>query len=293
MFIVTAPIPELKAHYAIVVMKQSVLGTMWNLRELVFVAITVMLVMMIGLFSFMIRREIKPLTAFAVRLRESVATRSFSEVELHAKSFEMRSLEREYNTFIGLWKRSLLTMLETSTAFESSLPVFMRQLEANQQQVTGFKQVAATVASTSQSYQSFTNESTLSAVAAIEAIRLERAEIFNEMKRFEEDIFYLGETLRRVEGGIETIDQEMRRQMTQFQSITEQTTATGHQLLHMAEANEQLKEVGVALERKLDELYEGVEGWSDVQQTLQGAGVDLGKQSQRLQTVLSDLAPTL
>ena len=113
------------------------------------------------------------------------------------------------------------------------------------------------------------------------------------MKRFEEDIFYLGETLRRVEGGIETIDQEMRRQMTQFQSITEQTTATGHQLLHMAEANEQLKEVGVALERKLDELYEGVEGWSDVQQTLQGAGVDLGKQSQRLQTVLSDLAPTL
>lgn len=292
-FIVTAPIPELKAHYAIVVMKQSVLGTMWNLRELVFVAITVMLVMMIGLFSFMIRREIKPLTAFAVRLRESVATRSFSEVELHAKSFEMRSLEREYNTFIGLWKRSLLTMLETSTAFESSLPVFMRQLEANQQQVTGFKQVAATVASTSQSYQSFTNESTLSAVAAIEAIRLERAEIFNEMKRFEEDIFYLGETLRRVEGGIETIDQEMRRQMTQFQSITEQTTATGHQLLHMAEANERLKEVGVALERKLDELYEGVEGWSDVQQTLQGAGVDLGKQSQRLQTVLSDLAPTL
>ncbi|WP_214711422.1 hypothetical protein [Exiguobacterium sp. s55] len=75
-FIVTAPIPELKAHYAIVVMKQWVLGTMWNLRELVFVAITVMLVMMIGLFSFMIRREIKPLTAFAVRLRESVATRS-------------------------------------------------------------------------------------------------------------------------------------------------------------------------------------------------------------------------
>ncbi|WP_214711423.1 hypothetical protein [Exiguobacterium sp. s55] len=202
-------------------------------------------------------------------------------------------MEREYNTFIGLWKRSLLTMLETSTAFESSLPVFMRQLEANQERVTGFKQVAATVASTSQSYQSFTNESTLSAVAAIEAIRWERAEIFNEMKRFEEDIFYLGETLRRVECGIETIDQEMRRQMTQFQSITEQTTATGHQLLHMAEANEQLKEVGVALERKLDELCEGVEGWSDVQQTLQGAGVDLDKQSQRLQTVLSDLAPTL
>lgn len=414
-FIVTAPIPELKAHYAIVVTKQSVLGTMWNLRELVLAAITIMLVMMVGLFSFMIRREIKPLTAFAVRLRESVATRSFSEVELHAKSFEMRSLEREYNTFIGLWKRSLLTMLETSTAFESSLPVFMRQLEANQQQVTGFKQVAATVASTSQSYQSFTNksthrftdlaghvrsleqeigsidqraealkqtivteiesfstvkgaserfakkasavqnrllesevtseqaddalrkilsvaaatkmlalnasieaaragehgkgfavvahevgqlakvtnESTLSAVAAIEAIRLERAEIFDEMKRFEEDIVYLGETLHRVEGGIETIDDEVRRQMTQFQSITEQTTATGHQLLHMAEANEQLKEVGVALERKLDELYEGVEGWSDVQQTLQGAGIDLGNQSQRLQAVLSDLAPTL
>ncbi|WP_232819552.1 methyl-accepting chemotaxis protein [Exiguobacterium sp. TNDT2] len=414
-FIVTVPIPELKAHYAIVVTKQSVLGTMWNLRELVFIAITVMLVMMIGLFSFMIRREIKPLTAFAVRLRESVATRSFSEVELHAKSFEMRSLEREYNTFIGLWKRSLLTMLETSTAFESSLPVFMQQLEANQHQVTGFKQVAATVASTSQSYQSFTtesthrftdlagnvgsleqeissidqraealkqtitteiesfsivkgasdrfarkasavqnrlleseatseqadealqkilsvaastkmlalnasieaaragehgkgfavvahevgqlakitNESTLSAVSAIEAIRLERAEIFNEMKRFEEDIVHLGETLQRVEEGIETIDLEVRRQMTQFQSVTEQTTATGHQLLHMAEANEQLKEIGVALERKLDELYEGVEVWSDVQQTLQGAGTDLGKQSKRLQEVLSDLAPTL
>lgn len=159
-FIVSTPIPELQAHYVIVVTKQSVLGSMWALREIVFVVLVSMLVFMIGLFTVMIRREIKPLTQFAERLRESVATRSFTEVTLDANSIEMRSLEQAYNTLIGLWTRSLVTMTETSTAFESSLPLFKRQLEVNEQQIVGFKEVAATVALTSQSYQSFTNEST-------------------------------------------------------------------------------------------------------------------------------------
>lgn len=412
-FIVATPIPELQAHYVIVVTKQSVLGSMWALREIVFVGLISMLVFMIGLFAVMIRREVKPLTQFAERLRESVATRSFTAVTLDANSIEMRSLEQAYNTLIGLWTRSLVTMTETSTAFESSLPLFRRQLEANEQQIVGFKQVAATVALTSQSYQSFTtesthrftdiaahvrsfekdiaaidqrtellnrtialemesfssvkgasesfaikaaavqqrlldseatseraddalkkilsvaaatkmlalnasieaaragehgkgfavvasevgqlakvtNESTLSAVATIEAIRQERSEVFMEMERFESDIKSLGAALRDVEAGIEKIDHEVTKQMSQFQAITEQTSQTGQQLLEMAEANGQLTEIGMMLEQKLHDLQDGVEEWTDTQRALQTAGTHLGNQSERLHDVLHDLAP--
>ncbi len=413
-FIVTTPIPELQAHYVIVVTKQSVLGTMWALREIVFVGLISMLLLLIGLFTVMIRREVQPLTAFAERLRESVATQSFTAVSLDANSIEMRSLEHAYNTLIGLWTRSLVTMTETSAAFESSLPLFRRQLEANDQQLVAFKEVASTVALTSQSYQSFTtesthrftdiaahvrslekdiaaidqrtellnrtitteieslssvkgasesfaikatavqqrllaseetseraddalkkilsvaaatkmlalnasieaaragehgkgfavvanevgqlakvtNESTLSAVTAIEAIRQERKDVFMEMERFEADIKSLGEALRNVEAGIEKIDHEVTKQMSQFQAITEQTSLTGQQLLHMAEANGRLTEIGMMLEQKLFELQDGVDDWTETQRALQTAGTHLGNQSERLQNVLHDLAPS-
>ncbi|OGX80215.1 chemotaxis protein [Exiguobacterium sp. SH31] len=412
-FLATVPIPELQAHYVLAVTRQSVLGSMWELRQALFAVIVIAMGIIIYLFSRMIRREVRPLSQFATRLREAVETRAFKEVDLGAKSFEIRSLEREYNTFIGLWKKSLLTMDETSLAFETSLPTFMRQLASNEQQVVAFKEVASTVEQTSRSYQAFTsesthrftdiaahvtalkqdisavdlravalqqtisseiasfasvrgvseqfkekaggiqerlrdsaetseradealqtilsvaaatkmlalnasieaaragehgkgfavvahevgqlakvtNESSILAVAAIGQIKSEREEIFSDMIRFGDDILHLGETLDRVEAGIAKINHEVRDQMLEFQSITDQTAATGSQLLHMAEANEQLKEIGLALERKLNELYEGVEVWTDVQATLQAAGTDLGHQSRRLQEVLTELAP--
>lgn len=412
-FVTSVLIPELNAHYVLAVTKQSVLGSMWELRQTLFAVIVFAMGVIIYLFSRMIRREVRPLSQFAARLREAVETRKFKEVDLGAKSFEIRSLEREYNTFIGLWKKSLLAMGETSLAFETSLPTFMRQLASNEQQVVAFKEVASTVEQTSRSYQSFTSESThrftdiaahvaalktdisvvdlrtialqqtiasemtsfasvrgvseqfkakaggiqerlhnsaetseradealqtilsvaaatkmlalnasieaaragehgkgfavvahevgqlakvtndssVLAVAAIGQIKSEREEIFNDMIRFGNDILHLGETLDRVEAGIAKINHEVSDQMAEFQSITDQAAATGSQLLHMAEANEQLKEIGLALERKLSELYAGVEGWTDVQATLQTAGTDLGHQSQRLQDVLTELAP--
>ncbi|EPE63272.1 methyl-accepting chemotaxis (MCP) signaling domain protein [Exiguobacterium sp. S17] len=412
-FLAAVPIPELQAHYVLAVTRQSVLGSMWELRQALFAVIVIVMGIIIYLFSRMIRREVRPLSQFATRLREAVETRTFKEVDLGAKSFEIRSLEREYNTFIELWKKSLLTMDETSLAFETSLPTFMRQLASNEQQVVAFKEVASTVEQTSRSYQAFTsesthrftdiaahvaalkqdisavdlravalqqtisseiasfasvrgaseqfkekaggiqerlldsaetseradealqtilsvaaatkmlalnasieaaragehgkgfsvvahevgqlakvtNESSLLAVAAIGQIKSEREEIFSDMIRFGDDILHLGETLDRVEAGIAKINHEVRDQMAEFQSITDQTAATGSQLLHMAEANEQLKEIGLALERKLNELYEGVEVWTDVQATLQVAGTDLGHQSRRLQGVLTELAP--
>lgn len=412
-FLAAVPIPELKAHYVLAVTRQSVLGSMWELRQTLFAVTVIAMGIIIYLFSRMIRREVRPLSQFATRLREAVETRTFKEVDLGAKSFEIRSLEREYNTFIGLWKKSLLTMDETSLAFETSLPTFMRQLASNEQQVVAFKEVASTVEQTSRSYQVFTNESThrftdiaadvatlekdisavdlravalqqtisreiesfasvrgvseqfkakaggiqerlldsaetseradealqtilsvaaatkmlalnasieaaragehgkgfavvahevgqlakvtndssILAVAAIGQITSEREEIFNDMIRFGNDILHLGETLDRVEAGIAKINHEVRDQMAEFQSITDQAAATGSQLLHMAEANEQLKEIGSALERKLNELYAGVEVWTEVQATLQAAGTDLGQQSRRLQDVLTELAP--
>ncbi|WP_254281609.1 methyl-accepting chemotaxis protein [Exiguobacterium aurantiacum] len=412
-FLAAVPIPELQAHYVLAVTRQSVLGSMWELRQALFAVIIIAMGIIIYLFSRMIRREVRPLSQFATRLREAVETRAFKEVDLGAKSFEIRSLEREYNTFIGLWKKSLLTMDETSLAFETSLPTFMRQLASNEQQVVAFKEVASTVEQTSRSYQAFTsesthrfmdiaahvaalkqdisavdlraialqqtisseiasfasvrgvseqfnekaggiqerlrdsaetseradealqtilsvaaatkmlalnasieaaragehgkgfavvahevgqlakvtNESSILAVAAIGQIKSEREEIFSDMIRFGDDILHLGETLDRVETGIARINHEVRDQMAEFQSITDQTAATGSQLLHMAEANEQLKEIGLTLERKLNELYEGVEVWTDVQATLQAAGTDLGHQSRRLQEVLTELAP--
>lgn len=412
-FLAAVPIPELKAHYVLAVTRQSVLGSMWELRQMLFAVIILAMGIIIYLFSRMIRREVKPLSQFATRLREAVETRAFKEVDLGAKSFEIRSLEREYNTFIGMWKKSLLAMGETSLAFETSLPTFMRQLASNEQQVVAFKEVASTVEQTSRSYQVFTSESThrftdtaaqvemlkkdisavdlravalqqtissemvsfasvrgvseqfktkasdiqnslldsaetseradealqtilsvaaatkmlalnasieaaragehgkgfavvahevgqlakttndssIRAVAAIGQIKSEREEIFNDMIRFGNDILQLGKTLDRVEAGITKINQEVRDQMADFQSITNQTTAMGSQLLLVAEANEQLKEIGVTLERKLNELYEGVDVWTDVQSTLQEAGTDLGRQSLSLQEVLSELAP--
>lgn len=414
-FVATIPIPELKAIYAMTVTKESVLGQMWGLRQLMFLVIAVAMAVLVYLFTRMIRREVRPLSQFAKRLREAVESRTFQKVDLKSNSFEIRSLEREYNTFIGLWKKSLLTMDETSNAFEASLPTFMRQLESNEQQLIAFKEVASTVELTSRSYQAFTNESThrykdiaayvaslkedieavdlrteilqqtisteiksfatvkgvserfkakataiqeqllksgatseradealqtilsvaaatkmlalnasieaaragehgkgfavvanevgklakvtnessVLAVTAIEKIRTEREEIFDDMIQFGNDILHLGETLNKVEAGIAKIDQEVRNQMAQFHSISEQTTATGNQLLDMAEANAQLKEIGLALERKLNELYEGVDVWTNVQSTLQDAGSDLGRQSLRLQSVLSELAPEI
>lgn len=413
-FLTSIPIPELKANYIIVVDKQSVLGSMWSMRQVLFIILAISMSLIIFLFSKMIRREVKPLSEFAQQLRQAVETRAFTEVDLKAKSFEIRSLEREYNVFIGLWRKSLGTMVETSKAFEASLPTFMKQLNQNEQQIIGFKEVASTVEQTSQSYQDYTNQSTdrftdiakhvsslqqeieavdrraetlkdtiliemesfesvrgvsnrfetkanaiqrrllsstqtseradkalqtilsvaaatkmlalnasieaaragehgkgfsvvanevgnlakvtnessLLAVAAIEDIRKEREEIFQDMTHFGDDILHLGETLNRVEVGIDKIDQEVQAQMIHFQSITVQAASTGEQLLEMAEANEELKEIGMALERKLSELYQGVEVWSEVQQTLQTAGTDLGQQSYRLQDVLTELAPT-
>lgn len=159
-FLSIVPIPELKADYVLVVSKQSVLGTMWSLRQSVTVMILLSMVGIILLLNRMIHRELRPVTLFAEHLRDAVKRRTFTPVNLQAKSFEMSQLEGEYNTLIGLWNTSIDTMTETSTAFESSLPTFMSQLGRNAEQLTGFQEVVRAVEQTSASYQSYTVETT-------------------------------------------------------------------------------------------------------------------------------------
>lgn len=159
-FLSIVPIPELKADYVLIVSKQSVLGPMWSLRKLVTFMILTSMAGIILLFSRMIRRELRPVTVFVEHLRDAVKRRTFTPVDLRAKSFEMRQLEGEYNTLIGLWNTSIDTMTETSMAFQSSLPTFMSQLERNAEQLAGFQEVASAVEQTSASYQSYTRETT-------------------------------------------------------------------------------------------------------------------------------------
>ncbi|MCT4782620.1 methyl-accepting chemotaxis protein [Exiguobacterium himgiriensis] len=159
-FISVIAIPELRADYVLVVSKESVLGSMWALRKQVIVMIigSVMLIML--LFSRLIQSELRPVTLFSERLRRAVELRTFKPVNLSATSFEMRQLEREYNTLIELWNTSINTLSKTAMALESSLPTFTHQLQRNAHQLTTFREVATSLEETSASYQFYTSETT-------------------------------------------------------------------------------------------------------------------------------------
>ncbi|WP_251129035.1 hypothetical protein [Exiguobacterium sp. s101] len=58
------------------------------------------------------------------------------------------------------------------------------------------------------------------------------------------------------------------------------------------ESNEKLREISSLLERKLSDLNEGVDRWSNVQRSLQDAGTNLGDQSEALNQTLEELSPT-
>ena len=159
-FISVIAIPELRADYLLVVSKESVLGAMWALRKQIIVMIGGSVIVIMLLFSHLIRRELRPVTLFSERLRDAVNTRTFDPVNLYAKSSEMLHLEREYNTLIELWNTSIHILTKTSMALESSLPTFTKQLERNAEQLIGFREVATSLEETSASYQFYTNETT-------------------------------------------------------------------------------------------------------------------------------------
>nr|WP_240542723.1 methyl-accepting chemotaxis protein [Exiguobacterium qingdaonense] len=159
LLIASIPIPELKADYVLVVTKESVLGPMSELRKY---TVYILLIAMIGmtlLFTRLIHREVKPLSILADSLRRAVESRRFDDVALKARSKEIHMLEKEFNSFILLWNQSMAMMGKTATAFNDSLPVFKQELVNSHQQVAQFREVAATVEQTSQSYQSFTTGS--------------------------------------------------------------------------------------------------------------------------------------
>lgn len=150
----------------------------------------------------------------------------------------------------------------------------------------------AVVASEVGNLAKMTNEATLLAVNAIETLNAERTDLLSEVNDFIEEVHLLKDTVSRVELGIETIDREIKVQLDEFQAISVHTTSTGQQLFHLMESNEQLREISSLLERKLMELNEGVDRWSDVQHALQEAGTNLGDQSEALNHTLKELSPT-
>ncbi|WP_251127899.1 MULTISPECIES: methyl-accepting chemotaxis protein [unclassified Exiguobacterium] len=68
-------------------------------------------------------------------------------------------LETEFNAFIHLWNQSMTMMGKTAIAFNKSLPVFKQELLNSHHQVEQFREIAATVESTSHSYQCVTSGS--------------------------------------------------------------------------------------------------------------------------------------
>ena len=413
LMIASTTVPELKGDYVLVVTEQSVLGTLQTVRQLVLVVVGIGLIAMTLLLAYMIQREVKPLTHLASELKRAVETKRFVPVYFQSKSSEMMSLEREFNTLIGLWQTSMVAMTETSQAFDASLPHFKSELAKNHEQVEAFREVAATVGDTSRTYQTYssgatnqmkevatqietlqtniqlvderserlkstihheiesfrsvkevsehveqkiesirlrlvqsdedsekadqalheirsvstatnmlalnaaieaarageqgkgfavvatevghlaklTHASTNQAAAAIEALRFERMHMLNDLAQFIEEIHQLQQSIQDVEQGITSIDAEVQTQLMEFEHITRQAAATGDQLIDMTASNESLKEIGYLLERKLMELNEGVEHWSDGQHVLREAGIQLTEQSEQLQHVLTELSP--
>lgn len=160
LLVASVPIPELKADYVLVVTKESVLGPMSSLRQHIAFIVLIAMVGVMVLFTRLIHREVKPLSVLADSLRSAVASRRFDDVTLGSKSKEIHMLETEFNAFITLWNQSMSMMGKTATAFNQSLPVFKQELRNSHEQVEQFREVAATVESTSYSYQSVTNGST-------------------------------------------------------------------------------------------------------------------------------------
>lgn len=149
----------------------------------------------------------------------------------------------------------------------------------------------AVVASEVGNLAKMTNEATLLAVHAIEALNEERKDLLVEVNDFINQVHGLKDAVSRVESGIGTIDHEIKVQLGEFQTITDHTSHTGRQLLHLIESNEQLREISSLLEQKLGELSEGVDRWSYVQSALRSAGADLEGQSEALNRTLKELSP--
>ncbi|WDH74879.1 methyl-accepting chemotaxis protein [Exiguobacterium marinum] len=414
LLIASVPIPELKADYVLVVTKESVLGSMSELRRHIVYILLIAMIGMTFMFTRFIHREVKSLSVLANSLRRAVESRRFDDVMLGAKSKEIHMLETEFNAFIHLWNQSMTMMGKTAIAFNKSLPVFKQELLNSHHQVEQFREVAATVESTSHSYQcvtsgssskmrevtqqievleqqitsvderwnrlksilheeletfsavkevsayverqvesiqqklmesevnsskadealksilsvstatkmlslnasieaaragehgkgfavvanevgnlaKMTNEATLLAVSAIEALNIERTDLLSEVNDFIGDIHLLKDAVDRVEAGIETIDHEIKVQLDEFQEITVHTSSTGERLVQLMESNEKLREISSLLERKLSDLNEGVDRWSNVQRSLQDAGTNLGDQSEALNQTLEELSPT-
>ncbi|MDA5559442.1 methyl-accepting chemotaxis protein [Exiguobacterium sp. MMG028] len=206
-------------------------------------------------------------------------------VEHQVESIQQKLVESESNSSKA--DEALKSILSVSTATKMlSLNASIEAARAGEHG-KGFAVVANEVGKLAK----MTNEATLLAVDAIEALNEERKDLLVEVNDFIKEVHLLKDAVSRVEIGIGTIDHEIKVQLDEFQSITDQTSHTGRQLLQLIESNEQLREISSLLERKLLELNEGVERWSHVQSSLQSAGADLSDQSEALNQTLEELSP--
>lgn len=206
-------------------------------------------------------------------------------VEHQVESIQQKLVDSESNSSKA--DEALKSILSVSTATKMlSLNASIEAARAGEHG-KGFAVVANEVGKLAK----MTNEATLLAVDAIEALNEERKDLLVEVNDFIKEVHLLKDAVSRVEIGIGTIDHEIKIQLDEFQSITDQTSHTGRQLLQLIESNEQLREISSLLERKLLELNEGVERWSHVQSSLQSAGADLSDQSEALNQTLEELSP--
>lgn len=206
-------------------------------------------------------------------------------VEHQVGSIQQRLIESEANSSKA--DEALKSILSVSAATKMlSLNASIEAARAGEHG-KGFAVVASEVGNLAK----MTNEATLLAVHAIQALNEERKDLLFEVNDFINEVHGLKNAVSRVESGIGTIDHEIKVQLDEFQSITDHTSKTGRQLLHLIESNEQLGEISSLLERKLGELSEGVDRWSRVQSALQSAGADLENQSESLNRTLKELSP--
>ncbi|WP_214817825.1 methyl-accepting chemotaxis protein [Exiguobacterium sp. s59] len=206
-------------------------------------------------------------------------------VEQQVESIQQKLVESESNSSKA--DEALKSILSVSAATKMlSLNASIEAARAGEHG-KGFAVVASEVGNLAK----MTSEATLLAVHAIEALNEERKDLLLEVNDFIKEVHVLKDAVFRVEGGIEVIDREIKVQLDEFQSITDQTSHTGRQLLQLIESNERLREISSLLERKLFELNDGVDRWSHVQSALQSAGTDLGDQSDALNRTLEELSP--
>ena len=206
-------------------------------------------------------------------------------VEQQVESIQQKLEESESNSSKA--DEALKSILSVSTATKMlSLNASIEAARAGEHG-KGFAVVANEVGKLAK----MTNEATLLAVDAIEALNEERKDLLFEVNDFIKEVHLLKDAVYRVEIGIGTIDHEIKVQLDEFQSISDQTSHTGRQLLQLIESNERLREISSLLERKLFELNDGVERWSNVQSALQSAGTDLSDQSEALNQTLEELSP--